>query len=88
MTNNEKNLIWLVYPNAYIICDKTKEENGDFMEVARITFNDGEITTRKGSDIPSETMAKLIAEQKRIKSHEKIEIDACGQYVIGGRDLI
>ena len=87
MKHELKNLGWYVYPNAYIIADRTREEDGDYMEVARITFDDGEIKIRKNSVLPAETLIALTETQRKIYNHEDFEISACGQTVRTGGNL-
>ena len=87
MKHELKNIAWFVYPNAYIVCDTTKFEDNDFMEVARITFNDGKVTIRKNSQLPDATLAQIEKEKQRIFAHEPIVIDACGQTIMSGCDI-
>ena len=85
--HDRKNIHCYVYPNAYIYADITKYEDGDLMEVARITFNDGEIKTRKNSILPDDLLQELKQQQQKIYNHEKIEISSSGQYIIAGCDI-
>ena len=87
LKHEQKNIICLVYPNAYVYCDKSKREYNDLMEIARVYFNDATVKMRKNSILPDKTLKAIENDIKRIKSHEKIEVSACGQYIIGGCDI-
>lgn len=76
-----KNIQCFVYPNAYLYCDTTIKEYGDYMTVAMVVFHPAEIHYNPQSIIPEKLKSDCENDLQRIKNHEKIEISATGQFV-------
>lgn len=84
VNHKKEDLIWLTYPCCWIICDKTKHEDGDLMEVARIMYDSGKITYRENSILPEEVIQQLEKESQRLINHGRVDLDCCGHYLLGG----
>lgn len=84
MKHNKEDIIWLTYPCCWIICDKSRYEGGDLMEVARIMYDSGEIKLRENSILPEEVINRINEESKRLINHGRVDLDCCGHYILGG----
>jgi len=76
-----KNLFVGTFPTGYVYCDRSKEENGDYMKIAILFFDTLELKIYK----PKSNLLEEIKENaKRYKKGMEITVSGSGQTRILG----